>query len=189
MATLIAERILTGAEFSRLPDPPDGGKMELVRGKIVVMPPTGPIHGERSADLVYFLAPFIRGTGIGRLRTETGYWLGADPDYIRAPDLSFVSEARAIRETLRDGFVDGPPELAIEVISPTNREREILEKVEDYLLAGVRRVWAVRPERSTITVHRNGEDRSVFARGDTLGSDDAGFEVAGFALKLSELFR
>lgn len=60
--------------------------------------------------------------------------------------------------------------------------------MNEYLAAGTRRVWLVRPRLRTVTVHRPNGDAHTYQLGDTLTSDDAGFDVAGFALPLSDIF-
>lgn len=145
MATAIQTQLLSASEFAELPEPIHGGKMELVRGKVVVMPPVGPDHGEGASDITSHLHGFVRARGLGRVRVETGYWLSAGPDDVRAPDVSFVSEARRALETVVNGVVNQAPDLAIEIVSPNDRESEIADKVDAYLAAGVLRVWVVRP--------------------------------------------
>ena len=184
-ATLTVPITMTAAQFAALADPIHGGKMELVRGRVVIMAPVGPDHGERTIRGGWRLAEFAERQKLGIVRTETGYWLSAGPDDVRAPDLSFVSKAT---EKVVDGFVAQAPDLAVEVTSPNDRESEIAEKVELYLASGVKRVWVLRPDRKTVTVHRPGGDSHTFAVGDSLTSDDATFSVDGFDLPLATLF-
>lgn len=188
MTAPTAERLVTAAEFAHMPGPRSGGKMELRRGKVVCMSPVGPVHGERASDIAAILREFARPRRLGRVRVETGYWFGAAPDHVLAPDVSFVSREQAEQETMRDGFVAQPPLLAVEVVSPNDRDTDVAQKVADYLAAGVRRVWVVRPELANVTVHRPGGDAHTYAGDDSLGSDDAAFRVEGFALPLAELF-
>ena len=85
-------------------------------------------------------------------------------------------------------YVDEPPALAIEIMSPDDRESDVAEKVEEYFDAGSQRVWIVRPRNKTVTVHRPGGDAHTFTSRDALSSADAGFTTDGFALSLEELF-
>jgi Uma2 family endonuclease len=114
--------------------------------------------------------------------------MGSDPDHILAPDVSFVSEARAGQETIRHGAVEQPPDLAVEVTSPNDTDARVQEKVDDYLAAEVQRVWVVRPALRSVTVHRPNGDAHTFREGSALTSDDAGFAMAGFELELRRLF-
>ncbi len=186
--TQVAERLITAPEFALLPDPPEGGKVELVRGRVVAMPPVGPEHGERAGLLVSMLTYFTRENDLGKLRVETGYWLALDPDLLRGPDVSFVSKQRLAGEELYHGGVRQVPDLAVEVVSPSDRDVDVQEKVDDYRAAGVQRVWVVRPALKTVTVHRPGGDAHTYGGDNALSSDDAGFDVTGFRLALAELF-
>lgn len=188
MATPTAERLVTAAEFEQMPEPRDGGKVELVRGRVVVMAPVGPEHGERANRLGGLLDAFASRHRLGRVRVETGYWMGTDPDHILAPDVSFVPESRVAQETIRHGAVEQPPDLAVEVTSPGDTDAQVQEKVDDYLAAGVQRVWVVRPGLRTVTVHRPSGDAHTFREGARLTSEDASFSVAGFELELPRLF-
>ena len=152
------------------------------------MSPVGPRHGKKSLKIGSRLDVFATERELGDTRVETGYWLARDPDTLRAPDVSFVSAARLATEELWHGAVDQPPDLAVEVLSPGNTDREVVEKVRQYLDAGVQRVWVVRIEQQTVTVHRPGGDSHTYGVSDTLSSDDASFSVEGFALPLAELF-
>lgn len=186
--TQVAERLITAGEFALRPNPPEGGKVELVRGRVVTMPPVGPEHGERAGLVVSLMAYFTREHDLGKVRVETGYWLALGPDLLRAPDVSFVSKGRLAGEELYHGCVLQAPDLAVEVVSPSDRDVDVQEKVDDYLAAGVQRVWVVRPALKTVTVHRPGGDAHTYGGDNELSSDDAGFAVAGFHLALNELF-
>jgi Uma2 family endonuclease len=186
--TSTTERLVTAEEFAALPEPREGGKVELVRGRVVCMAPVGPDHGETATDLAAELRGFARANRLGRVRVETGYWLERDPDTQRGPDVSFIGNETLARETTWHGASDQVPALAVEVVSPNDTDREVAEKVEEYLRAGVQRVWVVRIELQTVTVHRQGGDAHTYHVGETLSSDDAAFQVDGFALPLSELF-
>jgi Uma2 family endonuclease len=180
--------LLTAAEFAELDEPAHGGKMELVRGKVVVMPPVGPERGEGTSEVSFSLGMFSKAHHLGRVRVETGYWLSSGPDDVRAPDVSFVSEARVRTERLIHGSVDQAPDLAVEIVSPTDRETDVADKVDLYLASGVFRVWVVRPAQKTVTVHRPNGDSHTYRLGDRLSSDDAGFAVEGFSLAVADLF-
>lgn len=181
-------KLLTAEEFMQLSSPPDGGKMELVRGQVVTMAPVGGEHGGIAAELVLRLRQFSCEHGLGRTGVEIGYRLRRDPDLVRAPDVSFIAYDRLPGGALPEGFVDGPPSLAIEVVSPWDRDTDISVTIEDYLAAGTPRAWVVRPRTRTVTVHRPGGEAHTYHREDTLTSDDAGFEAEGFSLPVGDLF-
>ena len=77
------------------------------------------------------------------------------------------------------------PDLAIEIVSPSNRSRDLLDKVHQFLDAGSRLVWVVNPIRKTVTVYRSRANVTVLGIEDTLDGDDV---LPGFAVPLSRLF-
>ena len=188
-APQLSDRLLTAEEFFELPDSPEGGKMELICGKVVRHMPVSGEHAELTIFLIEQLGPFVRRTKIGKMLNEAGHLLGRDPDMVRAPDISFVANNRLPPAGLpKYGFIPIVPTLAIEVVSPNDLDSEIAAKVEDYLAAGVERVWVVCPKQRTVTVYHAGGSSHVVGAGGALTSEDAGFAVAGFELRLDELF-
>lgn len=186
MTTL--EKLLTAEEFARLPEPREGGKMELVRGEVRQMAPVGGGHGQKTTDILVAIALFVRRHRLGHVGPEIGFRLSRDPDTVRAPDAAYIEVSALGGRPLPDTFIDGPPTLAIEVMSPNDTAEEVQLKVEEYLSAGSARVWVVQPLTKTITVHRPGGDSHTFHSGETLTSADAGFTVEGFELRLDEVF-
>jgi Uma2 family endonuclease len=182
------EKLLTAEEFFALPEPVEGGKMELVDGKVVVMSPVGLRHGDLAVTLAAELRRFVRAHSLGTTSVETGFRLRRDPDAVRAPDVSFLRRERVPPRPADLKFIEGPPDLAIEITSPDDRDSEIAKKVGEYLAAGVMRVWVVRPELETVTIHRADGSARTLGIGETLTSDDAGFPVPGFALAVAVLF-
>ncbi len=167
--------------------PPHGGKTELVRGEVVTKMPVGGPHGSTASSLVTDLEIFNRQHRLGLMGVEVGFILFRDPDVVRAPDVHFVRTNRLTGGRMPRGFFDGPPDLAVEIVSPDDTDREIQEKVTDYLAAGAPRVWVVRPELGTVTVHRGDGTARTLSRGATLSSDDAGFDVQGLAISVAAL--
>ena len=180
MTTPIAEKLLTAEEFARLSDPP-GVRTELVRGRVIEMPPARTGHGRRGARIDRALFAFASLHGLGDTSGEGGYLLGRNPDTVRAPDAAFISNGRIPAGGISDdAYIKGAPNLAVEVVSDSDREADVAEKVRDWLQAGAARVWEVRPRTRTVTVHRPGSPPRTLGDGDTLTSDDASFAVEGF---------
>ena len=185
----LSDRLLTAEEFFELPDSPEGGKMELICGEVVRHMPVSRQHARATVRLIARLEPFVLSNAIGEVLTEAGHLMRRNPDVVLAPDISFVANDRIPAGGLpNDGFIPVVPTLAVEVVSPGDLDSEISAKVDDYLAAGVERIWIVRPKRSTVTVYHAGGSSHVVGAGGALTSDDAGFAVAGFELKLDELF-
>ncbi len=183
-----SEQLLTADEFYLLPDPPHGGKMELVSGKAVVHMPPGGVHGKLARRLSARIGDFVDQHRLGETLVESGYRLRRNPDTVLGPDVSFVESSRLAGGRLPDGFIDEVPALAVEVMSPNDTRKEVLAKVGDYLDCGVARVWVVREKDRTVIVYGQDDQIKVVPSDGVLTSDDAGFAVPGFELKLSEIF-
>ena len=182
-----AEDLVTADEFMSLLEPESGGRMELVAGRVLVEMPVGRRHARTAARLARKLGEFVDDNRLGEVHVEVGTVTRRQPDSVRAPDVSFV-EASRLETMPQDGYLIGPPDLAIEVMSPEDRESDVSRKVEEYLDAGVRRVWIVRPRNMTVTVHRPGGDAHTYSGPVALTSDDAGFAVDGLRIELATLF-
>ncbi|MGE3077066.1 MAG: Uma2 family endonuclease [Dehalococcoidia bacterium] len=181
-----SEDLLTADEFWELPEAPHGGRMELVAGRVVTEMPVGEMHAHLAVKIAALLLQFVTQHKLGRVYVELGHRLFSDPDTVRAPDVSFSRRAEGSPIGVR--YIDEAPALAIEIISPDDRESDVALKVEEYFDAGSERVWIVRPSNQTITVHRPGGDAHTYTRRDTLTSDDAAFAVNGFELNLEQFF-
>ena len=114
---------------------------------------------------------------------EAGYRLRTGPDTVRGPDVSVVFRPRA--EGRSSGFVPDAPDIAVEVISPSNTAVEADRKVAEYLAAGSQRVWVVYPAGRRVIIHC--ADGSVISyNGDDMITDEE--LLPGFSLPLSEIF-
>ena len=116
---------------------------------------------------------------------DGGVRLKPDPDTVRAPDVSFVRAERIPSGGLAAGYWPGAPDLAVEVLSPSDRYPEVQRKVQEYLDAGTWLVWVVDPESRTATVFHPG-GRSIFL--DCDGVLDGGAVLPGFKLALNEVW-
>ncbi len=181
MASMQKTRI-TADDLFVMPD--DEFRYELERGKLVKMPPAGFEHGDIGGRIHVNLASHIRLGNLGRVPiSDTGYRL-AD-DHVLAPDVSFVSESRIPASGPPEGFFHGAPDLAVEVISPSERERRLAQKVAGYLSHGCKMVILVRPGTRRVEVHTPGREAVTLGPGDVLDGGDA---VRGWRLPLSEIF-
>lgn len=180
---------MTDDEFFRLPPDPDGMRMELVCGRVVLAPPPVFEHGHRSSGIAYFIEDFVRQHELGVVTTGSGFSYTPDRRNVRAPDVAFISHERLAAVTIREeGYTLLAPDLCVEVLSPGNTPRAVDEKVALYLSSGVRRVWVVEPKPRTVTVHRPGTLPELLRMGDGLTSEHAAFAVEGFALPLAVVF-
>jgi Uma2 family endonuclease len=162
----------------------DIGRCELVNGEIIHMAPPGFEHGDVSVEIAYQIKAFLRGKRLGKVVGEVGFILTRNPDTVRAPDVAFVRQDRV--PTTRAGrFFDGAPDLAIEVISPSDRRSEVSAKVDQWLRAGALSVWVVDPPNRSIEVYRPANQVIRYRAGDELHDEPT---LPGFTLKLADLF-
>ncbi|HEX7807396.1 MAG TPA: Uma2 family endonuclease [Thermoanaerobaculia bacterium] len=169
---------MSADELLQLPD--DGFRYELVRGELRKMSPSGARHGEVAANINTSLGPHVRQNGLGKLYgADAGFRLSRNPDTVRAPDLAFVRTERAVRTA---GFFEGPPDVAFEVVSPSDSYTEIDEKTLDWLRAGTRVVVIADPRTMSVRVHRSASAHSVT---DVLELDDV---IPGWRMPLAEIF-
>jgi Uma2 family endonuclease len=127
---------LTAEEFARRPDP--GYPEELVRGRIVPMPPPTRRHGQICSQTVYLYRRFLEDHDLGQvLSNDSGVITERGPDTVRGADVAFYSYNRIPRGPLPADYGEQPPELVVEVRSPSDRWPKILIKVAEYLNAGV----------------------------------------------------
>jgi len=184
MATAPATAVrYTAEDLWRWPE--DGLRHELVRGEVVSMAPPGGEHGELAIRLGSALYTHVRAHRLGAVATETGYILFRDPDTVRAPDVSFVVAERVPRGRLPRGFVEGSPDLAVEVVSPSDSHSEMQERVQDYLRAGARQVWVVEPRTRSVTVYSPDGSARLLREEEALTGGDL---LPGFVLPLRDLF-
>jgi len=112
----------------QLIETPGLGRCELIRGELVMMTPAGYEHGLIAGRIHLRLAPFVEQHGLGEVTAaEVGFQISQNPDTVRAPDVAFVCRERTPRTRLR-GYFQGPPDLAVEVVSPDDRPSSPLKK-------------------------------------------------------------
>ena len=177
-------RYITAEELERMPEGDD--RVELVRGEVVREPPAGYMHGRIAIDIIRHLLCFIDSHGLGQLTTaDTGFILSHDPDTVRAPDVAYISAVHTASQRDRDGFFDGAPDLAVEVVSPDDTLEKVEGKVLDYLQAGSKLVWVIHPKTETVTVYRPSGEVKVLTINDTL---EGGEMLPGFELAVKDIF-
>ncbi len=177
-------RRMTADELWRMAD--DGMRHELVAGELRTMPPSGGEHGWVTSDAHEFLAPYVRAHNLGRVfAAETGFVLARDPDTVLAPDVAFVRRERVLAVGRIPQYWPGPPDLAVEVVSPGDRPREVADKVDTWLRYGTRMVVVVEQRRRSVAVHRPGAPVLVLGEADVLDGADV---VPGWTLPVRVLF-
>lgn len=151
-----------------------------------MMSPAGANHGGVAMTIGVLLTVHVRSNKLGKVfAAETGFVLGRNPDTVRAPDAAFVKSDRT-KSIPKEGFFPGPPDLAVEVLSPGDAAGEVLEKVNDWLTAGTVEVWIVDPIRKTIAIHDKHHAPRTLKESDDLTCDSL---LPGFNVSVAEVFR
>ena len=179
---------LTAEDLFDLPsEHTDDGRYELVEGKLYKMPPPGPRHGKVTSNIDFILQIYVRQNRLGRVMAgDTGFILARDPDTVRGPDVAYMSYARFPEDQeLPVGYGDFVPDLAVEVVSPSNTRSYLLGKIENWLATGVDAVWIVDPRTNQIAVHRAGQDTLVLRSDDMLDGSPA---LPGFTCRVADFF-
>jgi Uma2 family endonuclease len=179
MSTTTQTHLMTAEELMNLDD--DSHRHELIKGELLTMPPPKCEHGRVTANLLIILGQHVKAHRLGGVVAESGYHLESDPDTVLGPDVSFVSKDR---EMYPDGYYPGPPDLAVEVLSPGDRRGYVERKLALWLETGTRSVWLVNPRRRTVEVISSLSDRRTLHETDELVDDT----VPGFRVAVSEIF-
>lgn len=166
----------------------DEALYEIVRGQRVELPPMSIFAVRIGYELGRYLGNYAEAQDRGWAVTEGLFVINAQEDTDRRPDVAFVSYERWPKDRPipeEDNAWDVMPDLVAEVVSPTDRAEELLEKLEEYFTAGVRLVWGVYPRRRIVHVYESLMQIRGLSRSDEL---DGGAVLPGFRLPLANLF-
>ena len=156
-------------------------RFELVRGEPVPSPVRGWVHSRTLTNLFHLLYSFVDECRLGFVGIQVGCVLARSPDTVLGADVCFITRGREVGP----GYLEGPPDLAIEVLSPDDRASETQKKIREYLAAGTRQVWVVDPDTRTIAVYYpSGEARIYSGQQDVTGGDI----LPGFSFQPERLF-
>jgi Uma2 family endonuclease len=181
----VGTKLLTAEEFFLLPEPKDGSKQELVRGEVVVMPSPGFEHGEIQGNVYFQIKSFLQQSRIGRVVVESGTISERKPDTVRGPDVSYYSKEQLSLDKRVVGYHEQPPDICVEVLSPSNSKRELRAKIKEYFFVGVKMVWVVEPEDRSITILlAPDEGRTLYDNALIEGGD----VLPGFSCKVADFF-
>lgn len=181
MATLTA--LLTAAEFAALPQ--SGQRTELVRGRIIEVPPPGQRHGYVCSRFIYLLSHHVTNHRLGAVFSESGMLTRRDPDTVRGPDISFYRAAKLPPIEQWGVYFDFPPDLVVEVRSPSDRWAEMAQKADEYLAAGVLLVVLLDPETRSAHIFAADEPARVLGPDETLTVADL---LGDFAVRVGAIF-
>ena len=185
IATPTAKRLVTAEEFSRMPNPSDGSKQELLRGEVVTMPPPGAKHGIIQNRIGFLLTLHTSQHDLGQVAVESGVVTETGPDTVRGPDILYWSFERFPEEHTPSGYWDDAADLCVEVRSPSNSAADLSRKTREYLAAGVRLVWIVDPKARTVTTYRGSGEGRVLREDANIDGEDV---LPGFTCRVSTFF-
>jgi len=179
-----AKTLLTADDLAHIPEPEDSDVlMELDEGELITMPPAGEEHGLFGSNITRILGDHVKRHNLGRVYiADTGFRLTSTT--VRSPDVAFVRKEH-LPAGRQVGFVNGPPDLALEVFSPSDSVRQLMRKVKQYFAAGTHTVWVVYPERLEVNVLEVSGTDVLLHEEDII---DAPELLPGFAVKVSEFF-
>src|SRR5215212_980408 len=182
-------RLITADELLVMPHRDEQGNdciLELFRGEVRRMSPSGITHGVFCTELAIDIGGFVKANDLGIVcGAETGFIVERDPDSVLGADVAFISHERLAKIENPDKFGPFAPDLAVEVLSPGNRPSEIAGKIALYFGAGARAVWVFNPKERTAAVYASPTDVRILNEQETL---DGGDVLPGFTLDLAKLF-
>jgi Uma2 family endonuclease len=172
--------LVTAEDLLNMPD--DGTRHELIKGELLTMPVPKPIHGAVTMNLSALLYMHNKANNLGRVFSECGFQLESGPDTVLGPDIAFISRDRIPADD--DRFYRDAPDVAVEVLSPSDRRGKVERKPALWLELGARSVWNVNPQKRTVEVFHADGQRWLFSEGDELVDD----VVPGFRVAVSKIF-
>jgi Uma2 family endonuclease len=167
---------------------PDAAKFyEMVDGQLVENPPMGARQSILASLLQDLMGPVARSSRLGRVVSETLFLLDRSRVLKRRPDVAFVSAERwSLKRQVPDVETwDVIPDLTVEVISESNSANAVARKIEEYFLAGVRKVWVIYPSTNKIYDYNSPTQVRILQLGDELDGEEI---IPGFHIPLSALF-
>ena len=178
-------KVWTDAEFMALPD--DGNRYELVKGELINLGNSGALHGYIAIILSAALFGLVTSRKLGVLLDSSTAFTMKNGNK-RSPDIAFFAKERLQGlEELPTGFLEGAPDLVIEILSPGNTVAEIEDKIAEYFANGTRLLWVISPRQHYVLVYRSGyEPQRLLTSGDFLEGEDV---VPGFTFPVADLFQ
>jgi len=150
------------------------GRWELIEGRIVEMGEewTGGEHGVYESNFSRILGNYAYEKQTGKVLVgQVGIYISRNPDTVRAADVLYISNER-YAQMKSSSALDVAPEMVVEVMSPNDTWDDVIEKLRDYFLIGVRVVWVVSPKSHSVFAYRSLTDVREFGKDDELTADD-----------------
>ena len=164
-------KTITAEQLLAMPD--DGNRYELIEGELHMMSPSGNVHGETAANITALLWNHVRHHRLGKVfAAETGFLLSRNPDMVRAPDAAFVATESLPSNDGGPSYLPLAPNLAVEVVSPSDSSTQVEEKARMWLDKGTAMVLVVDPATRTVRVYRTQDSIAVLTGSDQLDASD-----------------
>jgi Uma2 family endonuclease len=165
---------------------PDGGRgYEWVDGHIRYVAEPDRLHGYVGLKLGARLLEYVEANDLGAVfGLDSLFLLKREPRQVRGPDVAFVAKRRMPERLTGGGVWAIAPDLAAEVLSPSQSAKRMQPKVDLYLEAGARLVWIVDPRKHTVTIHRAGRPPRTLTATDVLDGEDV---VPGFRCLIASI--
>jgi Uma2 family endonuclease len=176
---------MTFDEFTRLSR--DGRMRELVCGRVIEMNPPGSLHGIVVIRIASLLDAYVRSHGLGRvLGGDSGVVTRTNPDSLRGADVAYLSYSKAPKGSLGGKtYFSVAPELVFEVLSPFDRWSDVLEKIAEYLHAGVLAVCVANPDERTLQIFTSTSPVQTLTEADEFTVADI---LPGFRCGVADFF-
>ncbi len=155
---------------------------EYINGKLEKKKMPNAKHSGIAGRLTGELFIYLKKNKIGRVYPEAHFQIGADK---RIPDVAFVSEDKIPPTGEPQKFWSFAPDLAIEIVSPTDFYQDVLDKIDEYFKAQVKQVWLINPEKENLTIYFSFAETKVLSKTDILTCEEI---LPKFRLKLSDIF-
>jgi Uma2 family endonuclease len=181
----IATKTWTDEEFMALPD--DGHHYEIINGELIDMGNSGALHGYVCSTLMILLGGYVRQHNLGAMLDSSTAFKMKNGNK-RSPDIAFFAKERLQGiAVLPSGYLEGAPDLAVEVLSPGNTVEEIDDKLTEYFENGSRLVWVINPTQHYVLVYRSAhEPDRLLKEKDSLDGEEV---IPGFTLAIADLFQ
>ena len=181
----IATKTWTDEAFMALPD--DGHHYEIINGELIDMGNSGALHGYVCSLALAALAGYILPKKLGVILDSSTAFKMKNGNK-RSPDIAFFAKERLQgMAVLPSGYLEGAPDLAVEVLSPGNTVEEIEDKLTEYFENGSRLVWVIHPTQHYVLVYRSAQEPDRLLKGkDSLDGEEV---IPGFTLAIADLFQ